>query len=109
MIGLIFLRNPGLFQVWGLQTLSRTVERGKFCCPQCGPNTGYAYKWVWMFIFFHLIPVIPLQLPVAILQCQHCHGTSDTPPLAVESAFHSPSRWLSASGTQIRPLLRPAV
>lgn len=72
--------------IFGTKGVTTTPERGRFHCPSCGPNCGYAHKRVRKFFTLYFIPIIPLDMLGEYIECGHCKGTYKLEVLEMDPA-----------------------
>ena len=59
--------------IWGFKILFKTIGEGQFHCPSCGCDRRYDHRQGrrWFTLFW--IPIIPLKVAGAIVQCSVCN------------------------------------
>ncbi len=76
----------GFIIIWGSRGITTTVTRGRFFCPSCGSEGGYAHMRVRNFFTLYFIPLIPMNVAGEYIECQRCRGTFDKKVLRYDPA-----------------------
>lgn len=61
--------------IFGTRGVTSTKGRGRFYCPQCGPDSAYAQKRARRFFTLYFIPIVPMDKLGEYVECQDCEGT----------------------------------
>jgi tellurite resistance protein len=75
--------------IFGIHGVTTTREKGRFFCPQCGPDRPFRRRKVRRFFTLYFIPLIPLDRIGEYLECGECKGRFDpaapeVPPVALK-------------------------
>jgi uncharacterized tellurite resistance protein B-like protein len=61
--------------IWGSRSVRRTVDSGKFYCPECSSSQYYRLIRARRFGHVYWIPLLPLGDSVEYVECETCRGT----------------------------------
>ncbi|MEO0606056.1 MAG: TerB family tellurite resistance protein [Myxococcota bacterium] len=61
--------------IFGTRGVTYRHNKGRFYCPECGPDMDFKHKHVRRFFTLYFIPVLPLDLLGEYVECVNCHST----------------------------------
>jgi len=61
--------------IWGWRTLTSTVFRGTFFCPDCAQQRPYSRRRMRRFFTLYFIPLFPTKTLGEYIECDACTST----------------------------------
>jgi len=77
--------------IWGWRTLTSTVFRGSFFCPECAQQRAYSRRRMRRFFTLYFIPLFPTKTLGEYIECDACKSAYKDKILDNQTA-HAPER-----------------
>ena len=91
--------------IWGTKSKARTIDKGRFFCPTCRQQTGYALIRVAKYFHMYFITIGSGEMLGQYVACDTCGGQYDTEVLSRDATWYASvgQTWLCPRCSNMNP------